>query len=175
MLKKTEELLLYVAGFCIVGLGTVITLTVILRNLFNTGVPDVVTIVGELMMGGIFLPLAYVTRANQHIAIDFLFNLFGKRVKLFILLLGSLLVLAPMLLMVMASWGSFSHALASGSYFSGELELPEWPGRLFFFVGLAFFYLRLLIICFHDTLAFIRADEKYLSKRTSSHDVAEEA
>ncbi len=174
MLRKVEDFLLYCGGLCIVSLGGVITITVILRNFFNTGVPDVVTIVGELMLGGIFLPLAYVTRNYQHIAIDFLFKRLGCQLRLLLLSLGSLVVLGPMLLLVMASWGAFNHSVESGSYFSGELELPEWPGRFFFFIGAALFYIRLLIIFFQDVLALFSNNSDYLRKRTDSRDAIEE-
>lgn len=175
MLKKIEELFLYVAGFCIVALGVMITLTVLLRNFFNTGVPDVVTIVGELMVGGVFLPLAYVTAKYHHIAIDFLFKLLSRRLRLVILAFGSFIVLFPMFLVAFAAWGSFSHAMSSGAYFFGELELPEWPGRLAFFVGFALFYIRLVIIFFQDLRAAYLNDVNYLAARTDSDDRIEES
>lgn len=170
MLKKVEELFLYCAGFCIVALGLMITLTVVLRNFFNTGVPDVVTIVGELMVGGIFLPLAYVTTKYHHIAIDFVFKLLNRRWRLIVLALGSLIVLFPMFLIALAAWGSFSHAISSGAYFFGELELPEWPGRFAFFAGVTLFYIRLIIIFFQDLRAAYLNDESYLLARTDTDD-----
>lgn len=175
MLKKLEEIFLYLAGICIISLGLVITLTVFLRNFFNTGVPDVVTIVGELMVGGIFLPLAYVTSKYHHIAIDFLFKLMSRRLRLIVLAFGSLIVLFPMFLVAMAAWGSFSHAISSGAYFFGELELPEWPGRFAFFAGVALFYIRLIIIFYQDLRAAFLNDENYLIARTNADDRIEES
>jgi TRAP-type C4-dicarboxylate transport system permease small subunit len=162
MLKKIEQVALILAGVCIVTLGLMITLTVLTRNLFGWGVTDDVVIVRELMVGAIFLPLAYVTAEYSHITIEFLFKRLGI----------SLLILLPM---VFSAWQGFLHAASSGAYFFGELELPEWPGRFAFFAGAALFIVRLSIILAADMRAAITGNTEYLVQRTDAeHDIIEE-
>lgn len=175
MLKKLEQGALLIAGVCIVALGLMITLTVASRNLFGWGVPDDVVIVRELMVGAVFLPLAYVTAEYSHITIEFLFKRVGKVAKLWILALGSLISLLILIPLVLSAWQGFFHAATSGAYFFGELELPEWPGRFAFFAGAALFILRLSIILIADIHAALTGNTNYLTKRTDAeHDLVEE-
>lgn len=175
MLKKIEQGALIVAGGCIVTLGLMITLTVVTRNLFGWGVTDDVVIVRELMVGAIFLPLAYVTANYSHITIEFLFKRLAKPAKLWMLAIGSLISLLILTPFAFSAWQGFFHAASSGAYFFGELELPEWPGRFAFFVGAALFIIRLLIILVVDIRAAICGDTEYLVQRThADHDTIKE-
>lgn len=175
MLKKIEQGALIVAGGCIVTLGLMITLTVVTRNLFGWGVTDDVVIVRELMVGAIFLPLAYVTANYSHITIEFLFKRLAKPAKLWMLAIGSLISLLILMPLAFSAWQGFFHAASSGAYFFGELELPEWPGRFAFFVGAALFIIRLSIILVVDIRAAICGDTEYLVQRThADHDTIKE-
>lgn len=175
MLKKIEQGALILAGVCIVTLGLMITLTVLTRNLFGWGVTDDVVIVRELMVGAIFLPLAYVTANYSHITIEFLFKRLGQHAKLWMLAIGSLISLLILLPMVFSAWQGFFHAASSGAYFFGELELPEWPGRFAFFAGAALFIVRLSIILVADMRAAITGNTEYLVQRTDAeHDIIKE-
>lgn len=171
MLKKFEHGALILAGVCIVILGLMITLTVATRNLFGWGIPDDVVIVRELMVGAIFLPLAYVTADYSHITIEFLFKRLGKHAKLWLLAGGSLVSLVILLPLAFSAWHGFFYAATSGAYFFGELELPEWPGRFAFFAGSALFIVRLSIILVADFRAAISGDVKYLVPRTNAEHV----
>lgn len=175
MLKKIELFGLIIAGMCIVSLGLLITITVAMRSLFGNGFPDDVTIVSELMVGAIFLPLAYVTANYSHITIEFVFNLMGAKSKLWTLAVGSIISLVMLVPLVFASWKGFSHAVDTGSYFFGVLDLPEWPGKFAFFVGSLLFVIRLSVICITDTYAAVTRDKEYLAKRVDhNHEAIEE-
>ncbi|WP_299075113.1 TRAP transporter small permease [uncultured Paraglaciecola sp.] len=173
MLKKIEQGALLVAGVCIISLGLMITCTVISRNVLGWGVTDDVVIVGELMVGAIFLPLAYVTADYSHITIEFLFKSLGKHSKLWMLAVGSFISLIILLPLALAAWQSLFHAATSGAYFFGELELPEWPGRLAFFVGSALFIVRLLVIFIADFKAALTKNTAYLTTRTTAEQQAD--
>ncbi|MBA6390645.1 TRAP transporter small permease subunit [Colwellia sp. BRX10-3] len=168
MLKKMEQGALIVAGVCIITLGLMITLTVVTRNLFGWGVTDDVVIVRELMVGAVFLPLAYVTADYSHITIEFLFKRLGKHTKLWMLAIGSLISLLILLPLAFAAWKGFFHAASSGAYFFSQLDLPEWPGRFAFFAGAALFIIRLTIICIADFRAAISGKTEYLEQRSDA-------
>jgi TRAP-type C4-dicarboxylate transport system permease small subunit len=175
MLKKIEQGALMIAGVCIVTLGLMITLTVVTRNLFGWAVTDDVVIVRELMVGAVFLPLAYVTAEYSHITIEFLFKRLGRHNKLWLLAIGSLISLLILLPLVFSAWQGFFHAASSGAYFFGELELPEWPGRFAFFAGAVLFIVRLVIIFVADLRAAVCGNTEYLVQRTDAeHDIVEE-
>jgi TRAP-type C4-dicarboxylate transport system permease small subunit len=166
MLKKMEQGALIVAGVCIITLGLMITLTVVTRNLFGWGVTDDVVIVRELMVGAVFLPLAYVTADYSHITIEFLFKRLGQHTKLWMLAIGSLISLLILLPLAFAAWKGFFHAASSGAYFFSQLDRPEWPGRFAFFAGAALFIIRLTIICIADFRAAICGNTEYIEQRS---------
>ncbi|MFT6247003.1 MAG: TRAP-type C4-dicarboxylate transport system permease small subunit [Cognaticolwellia sp.] len=175
MLKKMEQGALIVAGLCIITLGLMITLTVITRNLFGWGVTDDVVIVRELMVGAVFLPLAYVTADYSHITIEFLFKRLGKHTKLWMLAIGSLISLLILLPLALAAWKGFFHSAISGAYFFSQLDLPEWPGRFAFFAGATLFIIRLMVIFVADFRAAICGNTDYLAQRSdAAYDTIEE-
>ena len=57
MLRRIERLLLDLAVFAVIGLGVLITASVLLRITVNSGIPDTIVIVRELMVVAIVLPL----------------------------------------------------------------------------------------------------------------------
>lgn len=150
MISKIENALLALAGVCVVVLGVMITFTVFSRSVLGWGVPDDVVIVKELMVGAILLPLAAVSAARIHIAIEFVFNRFGPGVQVWLTAFASLFALLAVLPIGYAAWNELAHVVSSGAWYFGELSLPKWPGRLAFFVGMGFFALRLLLLFVED-------------------------
>ena len=64
-----------------------------------------------------------------------------------------LLALAPL---IWAGWREVVSAVEGGSYFFGDLNLPKWPGRVIFLVGISFAWLRLAVMVWHDIGALRR-------------------
>lgn len=158
MLQRLERLLVDLSAISILGLGLLITLTVVMRALFNSSVPDTTVIVAELMVAAVVLPLASATAQRAHIAVEFVANRLPQRVSDGLIVFGSvcgLLALAPL---IWAGWREVSHAVQAGSYFFGDLQLPKWPGRVVFLVGVSFCWLRLLVMVVQD-IRTLRAGE----------------
>ena len=42
------------------------------------------------------------------------------------------------------------HQINTGSAFYGDLNLPQWPGRLAFVIGIALCWLRLVVMALGD-------------------------
>lgn len=161
MLRRLEKLLLDLAVFAVVGLGVLITASVLLRALFNSGIPDTVVMVRELMVAAIVLPLAAATAARSHIVVEFVAGKMPVRVQSWLVVFGSvfgLLALAPL---IYAGWSEVVHTLESGAFFFGELSLPKWPGRVIFLFGISFCWLRLLLMAIGDVRR-IRAGQSVL-------------
>ncbi len=151
MLARIERFLLDLAVVAIVGLGLLITVSVVLRAGFNSGVPDTIVMVRELMVAAIVLPLAAATTARAHIVVEFIAKRLSPRVQGALIVFGSafgLLALAPLL---WAGYREVAHALTSGGFYFGQLNLPKWPGRVIFLVGMAFCWLRLLLLVVADS------------------------
>ena len=161
MLRRIEKILLDLGVIAVLGLGALITASVLLRVFFNSGIPDTVVMVRELMVAAILLPLAAATTARAHIVVEFFSKMMSPRAQDLLVVLGSifgLLALAPLLY---AGGREFVHTIASGAFFFGEFSIPKWPGRAIFLVGIAFCWLRLLLMVVGD-IRKIRAGERVI-------------
>lgn len=150
MLRRIERLLVDLSVLSVLGLGGLITLNVILRAVFNTGLPDTTVLVAELMVAAVILPMAATTTARAHIVVELVAKRLPPRVNDGLIVFGSvfgLLALAPL---IWAGWREVSHTLGSGAFYFGELHLPKWPGRLLFLAGIGFCWLRLLVMVVQD-------------------------
>ncbi|MGO1501512.1 MAG: TRAP transporter small permease [Marinobacter sp.] len=151
-LAGLENILLYIAVFCIFVLGAIILTSVTLRELGYSGVSDEVVIVGELMIGALILPLAYVAADRGFIAVEVLTNRFGPRVQVVLNILSAVIGLCAVSPIAYAAYVSMVDAISSGSYFFGLLELPKWPGRIAFFIGYGIFLIRLIDLTIYESL-----------------------
>lgn len=148
--------------FAVISLGVLITVSVILRVFFNSGVPDAIVIVRELMVAAIVLPLASVTSARAHIAVEFVSNRFPVRLQNILLVGGSVFALFSLLPLLYAGWNEAVHTINSGGFFFGELQLPKWPGRIIFLLGITFCWLRLIQLLVQD-IATMRSGRAILT------------
>lgn len=150
MLQRIEKLLLELAVLAVLILGMLITASVLLRVFFNSGVPDTIVMVRELMVAAIVLPLAATSTARAHIVVEFLTNRFPVHVQGWFVVFGTgfgVLALTPL---VYASWNETVHTLQSGGFYFGQLNLPKWPGHLIFLIGISLCWLRLLLLVIED-------------------------
>ncbi|SNR27424.1 TRAP transporter small permease [Puniceibacterium sediminis] len=150
MLRRIEQLLLDLAVAAVIGLGVLITATVLLRVCFNSGVPDAIVMVRELMVAAIVLPLAVTTAQRAHIAVEFVSNHLSENGQKALVVLGSVAGLFALAPLIYAGWREAAHAMTSGGFFFGELMLPKWPGRVIFLIGMSFCWLRLLLMVVAD-------------------------
>ena len=150
MLRRIERALLELAVYAVIGLCLLITISVVLRITVNSGIPDTIVMVRELMVAAIVLPLAATTAARAHIVVEFVSNRLPPRWRDGLVVFGSvagLLALAPL---IWAGWREAAHALSSGGYFFGDLQLPKWPGRVIFLAGISVCWVRLAVMAWRD-------------------------
>jgi TRAP-type C4-dicarboxylate transport system permease small subunit len=150
MLHRIERLLLDLAVLAILGLGLLITLSVVMRATMGGGIPDTIVMVRELMVAAIVLPLAAATAARSHIVVEFLSQMMPRRMQDILIVVGSvagMLALAPL---IYAAWNETVKTVTSGSFYFGELMLPKWPGRVIFLIGMIFCWIRLLLMAVGD-------------------------
>lgn len=152
LLGRLEKLFLDIGALAIILFGTYICTGIILRTFFASQVPDEVVVVGELMVVALILPLGFVAADRGFIAVELLTNLMPKGIQKWLNLLTVAVGLLATMPIAYAAFHAAENALTSGNYFFGLLSLPEWPGRLAFFLGYAVFVIRLLDLLIHDLL-----------------------
>lgn len=150
MLDRIERLLLDLSVLAVIGLGALITATVVLRATVGAGIPDTIVIVRELMVAAIVLPLAAATTARAHIVVEFLSKRMSLGVQDRLAVLGSVMGVLALAPLIYAGWNEVAKNLASGSFYYGELSLPKWPGRAIFLAGMSFCALRLALMAAAD-------------------------
>jgi TRAP-type C4-dicarboxylate transport system permease small subunit len=156
MLSRIESFLLDLAVVAVIGLGVLITTSVVLRAVFNSGVPDTIVMVRELMVAAVVLPLAATTARRAHIVVEFVSDKLPEAARKWLVVFGSVFGLVALAPLIYAGWREAVHALSSGAIFFGELSLPKWPGRLIFLAGISFCWLRLLLMVIADIRAIRR-------------------
>lgn len=148
LLGRIERLALDIGAVAIILIALYVTLGIVLRTFFRTSVPDETVIIGEAMIVAMVLPLAYVAAEGSFIAVD-VFTSFlrqGGRGDACLRVLAALVGLISAVVILIAAWGSLRDAILFDNYFFGILSLPEWPGRLAFFVGYVLFAVRLCLL-----------------------------
>lgn len=165
MLNRIETLFVDVATASIILLALMIFADVIALNLFKASVPDAVIIVRELMVLAIIMPLAAATTQRAHISVEFLTNMLPDRVVNVFVIFGSLFGVFALAPLIYSGGKELLHQINTGSAFYGDLNLPQWPGRLAFVIGITLCWLRLLVMVISDLATVWRGG----SLDTSAH------
>lgn len=158
MLKKTEKLLLNLGVLAIIILALMITASVVSRAVFNVALPDSIIIVRELMVAAIVLPLASATLARTHVAVEFVSNAMPARARAWLIVLGTVVGLLALMPLIYAGSRELIGTLESGAFYYGDLNLPKWPSRLFFLVGIFVCWIRLWVLLVQDVASIRRGD-----------------
>ncbi len=154
-LKRFEDLLVVVSAVCILSIGVLITMSVLTRALFSWSFPDTVVITQELMISCVILPLACVTAERAHIMVEVFTSMMPGIVQPWLNLLSSVIGFIVIVPFMYGGYVELRDVLVDEAYFFGDLELPEWPGRLAFFVGYVTFVVRLAVLVFFDFLSVL--------------------
>ena len=149
-LRRLEGAMVVVAAICVVAIGALITVGIFTRALFGWSPSDTLVIVRELMIGATVLPLAYVAAEGSHISVEVFTNAMPERAQPWISLLGSIAGFLVLLPITYGGYAPLAEVIEDGAYFFGDLELPEWPGRLAFFIGFLVFAVRMLVFIARD-------------------------
>jgi len=160
-LAFVEKLFLRIASICVVILGTVILVKIIGRVFRFPAVPDDIVISGELMVILVALPWAYVTADRGHVSVEVFTDWMSPRAHRILAVFGGIVGLMMIAPLAWATGTAFVTAFNFGSYFDGELYLPQWPGRLAFFVGFALMLVRLVVLIVTDFRGVARKIRHY--------------
>ena len=126
------------------------------RYVFNHPVPGSYEISELMMIGVVFLALAHVQALKQHIRIDIIAPLLKPKIRLLLDLCAYLLGLFLFIIMawqgVPWAWQSWS----SGEYYVGLLEVPLWPAKSLFVIGISLLCIRLFLHFIEDLRSFVK-------------------
>ena len=168
MFQKFEKFLLNLAVAAVIALGLMITFSVVSRALFNVALPDTIIIVRELMVAAIVLPLAAATLARSHVSVEFLAAKLPQKTQAWLVVFGSIIGLLALMPLIYAGGREFAHTVTSGGFFYGDLNLPKWPGRLVFLIGMSTCWLRFLILVIQDIRSIRAGNYNFITSAEGS-------
>ena len=107
MLVPLEKILLGLGAAAVILLGILITTNVVARAVFASSVPDSVTMVRELMVAAILLPLAAATANRAHVSVAFISDRFSPRLRSWSIVLGSVMGMIALAALIYAGTREF--------------------------------------------------------------------
>ncbi|MDX5357981.1 MAG: TRAP transporter small permease subunit [Rhodobacterales bacterium] len=144
----------------------------LVRKIFSTSSNAWLEAQWYLFGASFLLAAAYTLKQNEHIRIDIVYGLFGRRVQHWIDLLGHLLFLLPFsVLMVYYLWPYTMKSVISGEMSSNAGGLIIWPAKALLLVG----FILLTIQAISEIIkkiAVMRGDIEDPTPFQSSHDTA---
>ena len=126
---KFEKFLNLLAALVILGLMFVGTYQVFGRKILNIPVPGYVDIVEVSMTIFAFLGIAYCQNLGGHIRMEIIIGQFKGRTLYVFELLGTLVVMALMVILIIYTWQHFMRAWTIGDS-SMDIEIILWPSKL---------------------------------------------
>lgn len=157
-LSAIEKLGLDISAVAIVVLALLVTASISGRLFFGSAIPDDIVIAGELMVTLVALPWAIVTAARGHIAVEVFTTKVRGRGNIFLDILTTVAALVMLVPLTLAVGKALMTSINFGAYFDGDLYLPQWPGRLVFFVGYALMLVRFAFLLKDDSLRLFKYD-----------------
>ena len=97
------------------------------------------------------------TTVVAHIMVEVFTNHMPDWIQPWLDFLASIIGFLVLLPIAYGGYVGLVEAIQDEAYFFGDLELPEWPGRLTFFVGYFVFAVRLANLVFHDGYTSFRS------------------
>ena len=150
-----ERILVVISIIALIIMTTMICISVTGRYLFNMPIPDDLVFSEFLMIFLVFLPLASVQAAREHVFVSIFTEWMPNRHRFILETFGGYVGLFVFAIISVAVFSDFLYAWDWQSYVDGPLELVEWPPKLALFVGIAVFTVRLAIAAAQSAIAII--------------------
>jgi TRAP-type C4-dicarboxylate transport system permease small subunit len=144
-LKNIEQ------GFCYVAAGLVFvmifptTVDVFLRYVFNAPLPEMFQLTEFMMVGVVYLAIAYVQQLKDHIKIEIATQWMPQKGQNILDLFGYLVGLFIFGLITWQTGRQAWEAWDTQDYTMGIVQFPLWPAKSILPVGIGLFCLRLFV------------------------------
>ncbi len=144
ILKKIDNLAIWMSVSALILITVVSCISVVGRYFFGTPIPDDLSI-SEKLMVFVFMPLAAVQSAREHVFVSLFSDWLSNRPKVVMETIGVIIGAIFFTLAAAASYVDFKDAYEVGAYTSGPLNIPHAPFKFFLFVAITLFSFRLIV------------------------------
>lgn len=152
ILDTLDRVFIAIAMTVLVVMTGLTTVSVFGRYFFGAPIPDDLILSEHLMVVLVFLPMAAVQAAREHVFVTIFTDWMDDRPKVIMETIGTAVGFVIFTIITCAVFTDARQAWEVGAYSEGQLELPETPARFSIFIGLALLSVRLLI----DTVVAVR-------------------
>ena len=142
--RQVETFFNGVAASVVVFMMGLTTVDVVLRYVFNSPIPGVYTLCEMLIIGIVYLAIAYVQQQKSHIRVDIFIDRIEGPPRFAFELATLILALVSFSLMAWQSGLLAWDAWVTGDYEMGLIEYPFWPPKSVMTVGLVLLCLRFI-------------------------------
>lgn len=138
-------------GFCYTAAGLVFvmifptTVDVILRYIFNSPLPEMFQLTEFMMVGVVYLAIAYVQQLKDHIKIEIATQWLPKKGQDILDLFGCLVGLLIFAIITWQTGRLAWEAWDTQDYTMGIVQFPLWPAKSILPIGVGLLCLRLLL------------------------------
>jgi len=138
-------------GFCYAAAGLVFvmifptTVDVILRYVFNAPLPEMFQLTEFMMVGVVYLAIAYVQQLKDHIKIEIATQWLPQKAQDVLDLFGCLVGLLIFTIITWQTGRLAWEAWDTQDYTMGIVQFPLWPAKSILPIGVGLLCLRLLL------------------------------
>ncbi|MDA1101698.1 MAG: TRAP transporter small permease [Proteobacteria bacterium] len=151
-----ERISVAISVAALVTLVLLVCVSVIGRYLFAAPIPDDLVFSEFLMVFIVFLPLASVQAAREHVFVTIFTEWMPNHRKVAFETFGVIVGIIAFTIVGTAVYTDFRESLAFNSYVDGPLELVEWPAKFAVFFGIALFTVRLLVDAVQSVIGIMK-------------------
>jgi tripartite ATP-independent transporter DctM subunit len=152
-----------VAAAIVVFMMGLTTVDVVLRYLFNSPIAGVYTLCEMLMVGIVYLAIAYVQQQKSHVRVDIFIDRLQGPPRLAFELSTLILALVAFSLMAWQAGLQAWDAWVTGDYAMGLIEYPYWPTKSVMTLGIALLCLRFVTDIKADILELRRVSPHWIA------------
>jgi len=154
-LKKIERAFCYSAAALVFIMIFPTTLDVFLRYIFNAPLPEMFQLTEFMMIGVVYLSIAYVQQLKDHIRIDIATQWLPKKSQEILDLFAYCLSLFIVLMITWQTGRMAWEAFVTQDYTMGVVQFPLWPAKSILTIGMGLlsirFFVDIVIILFKLT------------------------
>ncbi len=143
--ETAERMLAYAAVVMIMIMMFLTAIDILLRYAFNRPIPGTFELEQFLLVGVVFLTLAYIQSQRGHLRVEIFVEHLPRRVQITFDILGHVMCLVIFSIITWQSGLYAQKAWTMGEYTPGLIKYPLWPARWAIPIGSALFCLRYIL------------------------------
>jgi TRAP-type C4-dicarboxylate transport system permease small subunit len=168
--RKVERTACYIAAGLVFVMIFPTTVDVVLRYIFHQPLPEIFQLSEFMMVGVVYLSIAYVQSMRDHIKIEMATSRLPKKYQEGLDIFGHIVGLVIFGVITWQSAGLAWNAWVTQDYTMGIVHFPLWPAKSILPVGTGLLWVRLLIDMIKDILKLTGQELETAEAKGGAHD-----